>query len=160
MFAQSTPAFPIVAVMAYLLSLLWVVGTQVIALRRVDPVRGRLDRAGVVLMGEVLALVPGGILLAGLMEATRQVLATSGVSSELQNVLLVNDILHPLGAGTMLLVWLATWGALASVLKALLLKASWKITPVPWGLAFRLSAHAYLGTAVATVALVVAFRFG
>jgi len=160
MFAQSTPAFPIVAVMAYLLSLLWVVGTQVIALRRFDPARSLLTRVGVVLMGEVLALVPGGTLLAGVMEATRQVLATSGVSSGLQNVFLVNDILHPLGAGTMLLVWLATWGVLASVMKALLLKASWKITPVPWGLAFRLSARAYLGTAVATVALVVAFQFG
>jgi hypothetical protein len=112
-----------------------------------------------VLLGEVLALVPGGILLAGVMEATRQVLAMSGVSNQLQDVLLVNDILHPVGAGTMLLVWLATWGVLASLLKALLLKLSWKMTPVPWELAVRLSARAYLGTAVATVALVVAFQF-
>jgi hypothetical protein len=45
-------------------------------------------------------------------------------------------------------------------MKALLLKTAWGLTPIPWRLAFRLSARAYLGTAVVTIAMIVAVRLG
>jgi hypothetical protein len=131
MFAQSTPAFPILAASAYLLSALWVVGTQIVILRRLVPGRDLLGAAGVVLGGELLALLPGGIAVSAMMAAVRAILSRAGAPAALQAVVLVDDILRPVGAGIMLLAWLAVWGALASGLKAVLLKVVWSMTPTP-----------------------------
>jgi hypothetical protein len=139
---------------AYLISFLWILVAQLGVLRRHLPERGLGGRVGVVLGGELLALAPGALVVAGMMAGAQQLLLAAGLSVDIVDLLVVNNILRPTVAAPMLLLWLVAWGTVAAVLKALLLRVTWKMSPTPWALARSMSLRAYAGTAVAATAIV------
>lgn len=159
MFAQNTPAFPLLAFAAYALSALWVVGTQVIALRRVG--RSFAGAVAITFGGELLALVPGALVVAAAMAAVEQGLRSAGVGSAVVDTIVVNDFAHrPTPAAAMLFAWLVVWGAVAVAMKAVFLRFACSAVADPWRLATAMSVRAYAGTAVAAAVVMLALVLG
>jgi hypothetical protein len=155
---SSEPALLIVAAGAYLVSAAWIFTTQVVLLRRLAPARTRGDCAEIVLGGEFFALVFGWFPIAAMVSAVGNLARAVGVPGAVVDAITVGNLDLPLLAGVASLLWLSAWGVISSAIKALLLRWRWR-PDLPaqgaWSVAWRLSFRAYLGTALATIAIVV-----
>ena len=144
-------AITILFILGYLVSGPWILVTQVVTLGRLAPERSLDARVQVVVLGEILAVFFGGLGANLLLGIVVHLLGAAGVSPFTAWARSDIDLSSPGVAGAVMLTWIAVWWLLASALKATLMKWRWGLPVRPWGLALRLSARAYVGTAIALV---------